>query len=119
MNSLKRNKRILYLCKRYIEEGTNITKFKEPVKIRIDWQPISADSQVLNIGVDYSKYLTIKGTVRETSQFDNKDRCYVYVEPDTENFNGMCDDADYEVSSPPVNMLNDGEIMLRKLSGED
>lgn len=113
-----RNKRKLYLCKRYIDEKTNVTKYKEPIEIVINWQPISTDAEVLTLGVDYSKYIRIKGTVQETSIFGNKDRCYVYNKPNLKEFDGMCDDADYEVSEPPVNMLNDGEVMLMKLSGE-
>lgn len=126
MNSLLRNKRELYLCKRYIDEETMVTKFKRPVNykgeedkpIKVDWQPISTDSEVLSLGIDYSKYIRIKGTVKEMSIFGNKDRCYVYAKPDFDNFDEMCNDADYEVVQPPVNMLNDGEVMLMKLSGE-
>ena len=58
MNSLQRNKNELYLCKKYVDEETNITKFKKPNKpININWQPISSDSQVLGLGVEYSKYI--------------------------------------------------------------
>lgn len=120
MNSLSRNKNKLYLCKRYVDEVTGVTKFKKPKEpLYVNWQPISTDSEVLSLGTDYSKYIRIKGTVEECSKFGNKDRCYVYVKPDLFNWDGMCYDADYEVINPPVNMLNDGEVMLKKLSGED
>ena len=120
MVSLQRNKNPLYLCKKYVDEQTNITKFKKPEKpISINWQPISSDSQVMGLGVEYSKYIRIKGTKDECSIFNNKDRVFVYKKPDLRNFDEMCDDADYEVDGSPVITLNDGEVMLKRLSGDD
>ena len=120
MVSLQRNKNPLYLCKKYVDEQTNITKFKKPENaISINWQPISSDSQVLGLGVEYSKYIRIKGTKDECSVFINKDRVFVYKKPDLENFDEMCNDADYEVEGSPVITLNDGEVMLKRLSGDD
>lgn len=120
MNSLQRNKNELYLCKKYIDEETNVTKFKKPEKpIKINWQPISSDSQVLGLGVEYSKYIRIKGTKSECSVFNNKDRVFVYKKPNLNNFDEMCDEADYEVDGSPVITLNDGEVMLKRLSGDD
>ena len=120
MVSLQRNKNPLYLCKKYVDEQTNITKFKKPENaISINWQPISSDSQVLGLGVEYSKYIRIKGTKDECSVFNNKDRVFVYKKPDLENFDEMCNDADYEVEGSPVITLNDGEVMLKRLSGDD
>lgn len=119
MNSLMRNKRILYLCERYIDEEYQVIKFKNPIKLTVDWQPISTDSQVLSLGTEYSKYIRIKGNNSETSKFNYKDRVYIYKTPDFNNFNVMGEDADYEVINSPVNMLNDGEVLLKKLSGDD
>lgn len=120
MNSLQRNKNLLYLCNKYLDEETNVTKFKKPEKgININWQPISSDAQVLVLGSEYSKYIRIKGTKEEVSRFKNKDRVYVYVKPDLLNFDEMCHDADYEVDGDPIITLNDGEVMLTRLSGDD
>ena len=119
MNSLKRNKRPLYLCKKNIDTETNVTKFKEPKKIKINWQPIDTSSEVLMLGYEYSQYIRIKATARECSKFSNKDRCYIYKEPNFEKFDVMCNDADYEVDGNPIITLNEGEVMLKKLSGAD
>lgn len=120
MNSLKRNKRELYLCKRYVDEEVGVTKFKEPVKLKINWQPIDSEAQVLALGFEYSKYIRIKCTKMEAELFSNRDRCYIYVEPQKGlKFDVMCNDADYEVRGNPIITLNDGEVMLRKLSGAD
>ena len=116
MNSLLRNKRTLYLCKKYIDEEVNVVKYKSPERIQIDWQPISSDGQVLTMGIEYSEYIRIKGTAKEVSIFDDRDRVYIYKKPNVEEFDGMCDDAEYEVSNNPVITLNDGEVMLRRLS---
>lgn len=118
MNSLKRNQRILYLCKRYIDEN-NITKFDIPKAIYINWQEITSDSEVLGIGIEYSKYIRIKGTKNEVSKFDYKDRVFVYVRPDVAHFDELCNNADYEVDNSPLITLNEGEILLRKLSGSE
>lgn len=119
MNSLLRNQTEMYLCEKYIDEEIGVTKFKEPELIKINWQPINSDSEVLSLGIDFSKYIRIKSVNEDTIKFHNKDRCYIYVKPDLENFDGMCYDADYEVVNPPVNMLNDGEVLLKRLSGAD
>lgn len=118
MNSLKRNKRELYICKRYVDSETNVTKFKKPKKILINWQPISTDSEVLGLGIEYSKHIRIKSTVEEAKIFDYKDRIYIYNKPPKE-FDEMCNDADYEVETKPLSTLNQTEIMLEKLGGAD
>ena len=118
MVGLRRNRRCFYLCKRYIDPETNITKYAKPQQVLLNFQPTNSDSQVLALGTDFSKYLKVTGTAEELSIFSNKDRCYVY-KPLPKNFNGMCDDADYEVNGSPMLSLNEGELMLKKLSGED
>lgn len=119
MNSLMRNKRPLYLCKKYIDEEVEVVKYKKPKEVIINWQPISSDGQVLVVGIEYSEYIRVKGTAEEVSIFNNKDRVYIFNKPDLETFNGMCNDAEYEVSNNPVITLNDGEVMLKRLSGND
>jgi len=118
MNSLLRNKRLLYLCKKYIDTTVNVIKYHEPLEINIDWQPISSDGQTLAVGIEYNEYIRVKGTAEEVSVFNNKDRVY-FTKPDIKTFNGMCNDAEYEVSNNPIITLNDGEVMLRRLSQND
>lgn len=116
MVGLKRNKRAFYLCKRYIDPETNVTKYKKPIPKKLNYQPTNSDAQVLALGTEYSEYLRVTGTPEEISKFSNKDKCYVYVNP-PKDFNGMCEDADYEVNGNPLITLNEGELMLKKLSG--
>ena len=118
MVGMKRNKRQFYLCKKYIDPETNVTKYKKPQPKHLNYQPTNSDAQVLALGIEYSKYLRVTGTAEEIGEFKNKDRCYVFVKP-PKDFNGMCDDADYEVNGDPSISLNEGELMLKKLSGDN
>lgn len=120
MNTLLRNKRPLYLCKKYVDSDTGVTKFEKPdEKLYLNWQPISSDGETYVFGVEYSKYIRIKGNKDECLNFHNKDRVYVYKEIDLVRFNGMCDDADYEVDGSPIITLNYGEVLLKRLSSGD
>lgn len=120
MVSLMRNKRSIYICTKYIDEKTNVTKFKKPKRsIRINWQPISSTGEVLSLGIEYSKFLRITGSKEDFKNIHNDDRVYVYVKPDLINFNEMCEDADYKVSKSPIVTLNEGEVLLEKLSGSE
>ena len=114
MVGLRRNKRYFYWCKRYIDPETNVTKFKKPIKLFLNYQPTNSDAQVLALGTEYSKYLRVTGSKNEISIISNKDRCYVNVKP-PKDFNGMCEDADFEVSGDPLITLNEGEFILKKL----
>lgn len=120
MNTLLRNKRPLYLCKKYVDEETSVTKFQKPKNpLIVNWQPVSSDSESYVFGIEYSKYIRIKGNAEECLKFNNKDRVYVYAVPDLNNFDEMCIDADYEVSGSPVITLNEGEVILKRLSSGD
>lgn len=120
MNTLLRNKRPLYLCRKYVDEETNVTKFERPEKaLHLNWQPISSDGETYVFGVEYSKYIRIKGNKDECLRFRNKDRVYVYKEPDLVSFDPMCRDADYEVDGSPIISLNYGEVILKRLSSGD
>lgn len=120
MNTLLRNKRPLYLCKKYVDEETNVTKFEKPREpLLVNWQPISSDSESYVFGIEYSKYIRIKGNAEECLKFNNKDRVYIYTKLDLDNFDEMCIDADYEVSGSPIIMLNNGKVLLKRLSSGD
>ena len=71
------------------------------------------------MGIEYTEYIRVKGTASEVSVFNNKDRVYIFNKPNLSQFDGMCNDAEYEVSNNPVITLNDGEVMLRRLSRDD
>lgn len=121
MYTLKRNQKPLYLCKRYVDEETNVTKYERPEEaLYVNWQPISSDSESFIFGIEYSKYIRIKGSKEECSKFNNKDRVYIFKQPDLINFDNMCSDADYEVDGSPLITINDGEVLLKRLSsGEE
>ena len=89
MNTLQRNNRPLYLCNKYVDIATNVTKYTKPSKqLWIDWQPINSDGEVYVFGVEYSKYISIKGNKEKWELFKNKDRVYVYKKPNLNDWDG-------------------------------
>lgn len=115
MICLKRNKQTLYLCKKYIEN--NITKFKEPIPIVTNYQPVSSTGEIIAIGEEYTQYLKIEDIIDVGKQFSNGDRCYVYVNPPEEH-DILCKKADFTVNGNPLITLNTATISLKRLTGE-
>ena len=50
--------------------------------------------------------MRIKADLKYKNTFHPKDRVYIKNKPDTENFNVLCKDADYEVDTDPIVSLN-------------
>lgn len=117
MISLKRNKRNLYLCKKYIDSN-NITKYAQPILITTDYQPISSTGEIISIGPEYTHYLKIEDIPSVIEQFSNGDRCYIYVTPPIVH-DELCENADFEVNGNPVTTLNSSTISLKRLTGDD
>lgn len=115
MTSLLRNKRILYLCKSYIEN--NITKYKKPEKIETNYQPTNSEGEMIALGLEYSEYLRIKDNLSIGKNFSNGDKCYVFVIPPKEH-DYLCKNADFIVSGEPLITLNECEITLKRLTGK-
>lgn len=113
MIGLVRNKRYFYLCKKNIDD----VKFGKPIKKFLNFQPTNSVGDMLSLGEEYSMHLKIKCTPKEAKDFHDKDRCYIYTKP-SKPYNTLCDDADYEVNGNPLITLNEAEINLIKLSGE-
>ena len=116
MRCLLRNKRTLYLCTRY-QDG-NIAKFNEPETIDINYQPTNSDGDLIALGLDFPMYMRIKADLQMGTKFHAKDRVYINKKPNSEDFDVLCKDADYEVMSEPIISLNSVEIDLKKLSGK-
>lgn len=116
MVTLKRNKRRLYLCKKYIDN--NITKYKKPILIETNYQPVSSTGEMISIGPEYTQYLKIEDIIKVGDKFSNGDRCYVYVKPPKEH-DALCETADFYVNGPPLNTLNSSTISLKRLTGDD
>ena len=58
MRTQQRNKKLIYLCQKY--QAGNITKYKPPIPIYENYAPTNSDSDLLSMGMDYSKRLRIK-----------------------------------------------------------
>ena len=116
MRNLRRNKRRLYLCQKYQDNLLN--KYKAPIELWEDYLPTNSEGDLISIGMDYPMYLRIKTSIKEKDLFHPKDRLYVYKDKPVEH-DVLCKNADYEVYKKPMLYINEMEIMLRRLSGED
>ena len=125
MRTQQRNKKQIYLCHKYIENG--IAKFKKPIPIKENYSATNTDSDLIAMGMEYPKYLRIKSDIRVeiNGKWQNRkdlyhagDRVYVYNEPPKEH-DVLCKNADYEVDTKPVETLNQLEVMLFNLSGKN
>lgn len=115
MRNLRRNKRKLYLCQKYIDNL--IDKFKEPMELWENYVPTNSEGDLISMGMDYPMYLRIKTNVSERNLFHPKDRLYVYVDKPSEH-DPLCKDADYEVESDPMVFINEMEVVLHRLSSD-
>jgi len=116
MITLKRNKRQLYLCKKYIEG--NLTKYLQPELISTNYQPISSTGEIISIGQEYTQYLKIEDTIEIGNKFSNGDRVYVYVDI-PESHDELCLNADFYVNGNPIITLNSATVTLKRLTGEE
>ena len=115
MRNLRRNKRKLYLCQKYEDNG--IDKYREPKLIYENYLPTNSEGDLVSIGMDYPMYLRMKPEISEKDLFHEGDRFYIYTIP-PETHDEMCKDADYEIYKKPMYHLDSMEIMLYRRSGD-
>ena len=115
MRNLRRNKRKLYLCQKYIDN--NIDKYREPVLIHENYLPTNSEGDLISIGMDYPMYLRMKPEISEKYLFHEGDRFYIFTEP-PETHDVMCKNADYEIYKKPMIHLESMEVMLKRRSGD-
>lgn len=115
MVNLNRNKRGLYLCKK----KKNTLLYEKPEFYKINYQPATSISNMINAGEDYTMFLIATCTPEIAKNFSYNDRCYINVMPKLDDdFDGTCDDADYFVYGEPLCTLNEAVIKIRKLGGD-
>lgn len=112
MRALKRNKRPIYICTLYEDNG--ISKYKEPILIRINYQATNSESDLISLGKEFPMYMRLKSDLQYKDLFHTGDRVYINSKPT--NFDGLCKDANFEVDNEPIISLNTIEVTLRKLS---
>lgn len=116
MRNLRRNKKPLYLCKKY--QDNLLVKYKEPIPLYMNYEPTNSDGDLISLGERYPMYLRIKTDISHKNTFHPKDRLYVYKDLPKE-FNSLCKDADYEVSEEPMIYINEVEVILHRLSSDN
>lgn len=115
MRSLRRNKKPLYLCQKY-QDGL-LTKFKEPKKIYINYEPTTSDGDLISLGQNYPMFLRLTTSINDKDMFHPKDRLYIYTEPPSKH-DSLCKTADYEVSEKPMLFINEMQVVLQRLSSD-
>lgn len=118
MNNLLRNKRPLYLCKQMIVNDRIF--FDEPKKIMVNYQPVSDKSaaQILAVGPEYINRLIVYMNPKLAKEFNNLDRCYVFVDP-PEKHDKVCSKADFFVDGTPSRYINESTVHLQRMTGDD
>ena len=115
MRTLKRNKREIYLCKAYDDNG--ITKFKEPKLVKLNYNSTASQVVALNFADYYSENLQAVVDIEIGKLFTQGDRCYIYKKPPKE-YDILCKDADYIVNTIPEASLNSVKINFKRLVRE-
>lgn len=115
MNVLMRNRREIYYCELYNEDG--IEKFKKPIPVKINFEPTNSSSQIFAFGNVYPLFL--KGIVLNSLdiKFKSGDKCYIYNKL-PEEYDELCSDADYIVENEPLQTLNFKEVRFKRLTSD-
>lgn len=116
MNTLKRNKRKIFLCKQTDEYDRKI--FDRPEEYYLNYQPLSTEGEIITAGDEYINRLCIYTDVKTAQEFHNFDRCYVYVKPPV-LYDKMCSTADFYVDGEPIINLNQARFYLQRMVGDE
>lgn len=112
MRTLERNKRKIYICKKYEEHG--LIKYKPPIEVWDNYMPTNSDMDLVGIGLTYPMYLRIESDIANKDIYSAGDRVYVYTEP-VEN-DSLAKNCDYIVSDTPLPSINQIQVTLKRLS---
>jgi len=126
MRTQRRNKRQIYICHRYEDNG--LIKFREPIPIKENYNSTTEQADIIAMGMDYPNRLRIKTDrrVRINGEWMERknlyhigDRVYVFTTP-PETHDPLCKNADYEVEIEPELgvSINQLDILLLRLSGK-
>lgn len=118
MNNLLRNKRIIYICNRIIENGRYF--YSNPQKVKVNYQPISDKSagEIIAVGENYINRLILYMKPSLAKKFHNFDRCYVFVDP-PKNHDKVCSEADFYVDGSPSRYINESTVHLQRMTGDE
>lgn len=111
MNSLQRNKRVLYWAKR--DTTVDYEKYLEPQELRFNYRTISNEAVIESTGSIGTAHLIIKDVNSKIEPLNVGDRIYL-SKPST--FNISASDADYMIASKTIG-LDFGELILRAMVG--
>ena len=116
MKTMHRNKRKLYLCKAYTENGRR--RYEEPIELYENWQITNTDAEFMNLGLEMFNFARIRTSKEHSDYYHVGDRVYLFITPPKEHDN-TCMTADYQVYKDPITTLNECTVWLQKLSGRN
>lgn len=116
MNHLRRNKKVLYLCKRKEENGKVI--FEQPERYLLNYQPLNSVGEIVAVGNEYINRLIFYTNMETGKNFHNFDRCYVYKEL-PEQYNKFVCDGDFYVDGEPQVYMEEVTVFLQRMTGDD
>lgn len=147
MKTLHRNKRKLYLCKAYEENGRR--KFEAPIELYENWQITNTDAEFMNLGLELFNFGRIRTSKEHANYYHVGDRVYLFTTPPviptqettsgetstqtettgdnnqtvqeepTPTYDEFATTADYQVYKDPIITLNECTVWLQKLSGRN
>lgn len=94
------------------------TVFSKPMKAKLSFLPLAVNGEMLEIGLEYSKRISIYTTKKFAEKIHNGDRFFVFREP-PEEYDKTCATADYYVHGEPSIYLTEATIYLRRMTGDD
>lgn len=115
MNVLLRNKREIYHCEMYLDNG--IEKYKQPVPIKMNFEPTNSNSQIFAFGNVYPLYMKAIVLNKLGIKFKVGDKCYIFNKPPEEH-DILCKDADYIIQTEPLATLNFTEVNFTRLTSD-
>lgn len=113
MRTLERNKSLLYICKKYEDNG--LLKYEKPKAIYDNYTPTNTESDLIGIGMTYPMYLRIKTDIINKNRYAPGDKLYVYKKPPKKH-DVLGKTCDYIVTDEPLQTINQVEVLLKRLS---
>jgi hypothetical protein len=103
------------------QEIYNVNAYREvyskPFPVKLSFLPLAVNGEMLEVGLEYSKRISIYTTKEFAKKIHNGDRFFIFREPPKE-YDKTCATADYYVHGEPSIYLTEATIYLRRMTGD-
>lgn len=112
MIPMKLNKKPFWV--RFIDEANGMIVYTDPIEIRMNLYPMTADSDLISLGAEYVEYMRAKVSIAESEKYSVGDLIY----NEFPVYKDLLDvgNAIYRITGI-LPMLNVAEIQCKRLSG--